>query len=63
MYDFPSIPKTIEKYVEGASDFARYIIEHYEDSSVYAFEIEDILMRFLYDEDFIKNKLRSKNEI
>ena len=54
MYDFPSIPKTIEKYVEGASDFARYIIEHYENSSVYTFEIEDILMRFLDDEDFIK---------
>lgn len=63
MYEFPNIPKTVEKYVEGATDFARYIIEHYENSSVYTFEIEDILMSFLDDEDFIKNKLRSKNEI
>lgn len=58
MYDFPDVPEVIVKYIEGATDFARYIIEHYENSSVCAFEIEDILMSFLDDEDFIKKKLK-----
>ena len=39
--------KNVTLYVNGANDFAKYIKDVYDNESVYAFEIEDVLTQFL----------------
>lgn len=40
-------PETIKRYIEGASDFAEYVIKHHRGVSIYDYEMKDILIKFL----------------